>query len=152
MLVKPPLEELLPHVENRYTLAITIAKRTRQLVSGAQPMAESESPNLVTLACEELAADKIAAVPQIVDPVVPLRPEVEEERLRAEREAEESARALNDLQLMGEDYAKDSPKSDLAAAIAADLEKSLEAAETEEVELTGEESEDESGELPPLEE
>lgn len=98
MLVKPPLEELLPHVENRYTLAIAVAKRTRQLVSGAQPMARSESPNLVTLACEELAAGQIVSVSERVDPVVPLRPEVEAERLAAQRAKEEAERgfSLND--------------------------------------------------------
>ena len=36
MLVKPPLERLLPKVENRYTLAILVAKRARQLVDGAE--------------------------------------------------------------------------------------------------------------------
>lgn len=102
MLVKPPLEDLMPHVENRYTLAITIAKRTRQLVSGAQPMAETESPNLVTLACEELAANQIAAIPEEVTPEIPLRPEViaaqeaarlaqtEEFRLSMQQESEEA--------------------------------------------------------------
>ncbi len=38
MLVKPPMENLLPKVDNRYTLAILVAKRARQLVDGALPL------------------------------------------------------------------------------------------------------------------
>lgn len=60
MLVYPELENLLPKVDNRYTLAITVAKRVRQLVNGAQPLIKSDTTNLVTMACEELASDRIA--------------------------------------------------------------------------------------------
>lgn len=91
MLVKPPMENLLPKTENRYTLAILAAKRTRQLVSGARPMAESETPNLVTLACEEIAAGKVVEVHDVVDPVVPLRPEIEAARLASKTEEEAEA-------------------------------------------------------------
>jgi len=80
MLVKPPLEQLLPKVESRYTLAMLVAKRTRQLVDGAQPMVETDSPNLVTVACEEIAQDKVVCCEGIFTPVVPLRPEIEEAR------------------------------------------------------------------------
>ncbi len=80
MLVKPPLEQLLPKVESRYTLAMLVAKRTRQLVDGAQPMVETDSPNLVTVACEEIAQDKVICVEGIFTPFVPLRPEIEEAR------------------------------------------------------------------------
>lgn len=83
MLVQPPIEKLLEKVDNRYSLTYVVARRARQLVSGANPMAESESPNLVTLACEELAQDKVVAVPRIVEPHVPLRPEVEAARKQA---------------------------------------------------------------------
>jgi hypothetical protein len=57
-----------------------VAKRTRQLVDGAQPMVETESPNLVTVACEEIAQDKVICVEGIFTPFVPLRPEIEEAR------------------------------------------------------------------------
>ena len=80
MLVKPPLEQLLPKVESRYTLAMLVAKRTRQLVDGAQPMVVTDSPNLVTVACEEIAQDKVVCCEGIFTPVVPLRPEIEEAR------------------------------------------------------------------------
>ncbi|MGI6334354.1 MAG: DNA-directed RNA polymerase subunit omega [Saccharofermentanales bacterium] len=90
MLINPPLEKLLPKVDNRYTLAMLIAKRARQLVDGAQPMMKSDSPNNVTVACEELAAGRIACYYGLADPYIPLRPEVEAARMAA-RNAEEQA-------------------------------------------------------------
>ncbi len=91
MLIKPPIEQLLPKVESRYTLAMLVAKRTRQLVDGAQPMAEADSPNLVTMACEEIAHDKVVGVPGLLNPVVPLRPEIEEARRMAREMAANQA-------------------------------------------------------------
>lgn len=91
MLVKPPIEELLPKADSRYTLAMLVAKRTRQLVDGAQPMVPEDTPNLVTLACEEIMADKVVGVPGIHTPFVPLRPEIEEARRLAKELAENQA-------------------------------------------------------------
>lgn len=98
MLVKPELEKVLPKVDNRYTLAVVIAKRVRQLVDGALPLVESESPNLVTIACEELAAEKIVCVKGQVKPYIPLKPEIEAARLaaRAEEEQAHMADAVKD--------------------------------------------------------
>lgn len=93
MLVKPPLEKLLPKVDNRYTLAILVAKRVRQLVDGAQPLLESDTPNLVTLACEELASNRISLVKGQVNPFVPLRPEIEAARLAARTAAAHASMA-----------------------------------------------------------
>ena len=86
MLVKPTMEKLLKKVSSRYILTILAAKRARQLVNGAQPLAESDTPNYVTNACEEIAAGKVVPVRGIVNVTVPLRPEVEAERLREEME------------------------------------------------------------------
>lgn len=94
MLVQPPIEELLPKAESRYTLAMLVAKRTRQLVDGAQPMVPETTPNLVTLACEEIVAGKVIGIPGLHNPFVPLRPEIEEAR-RAARELAESQAALD---------------------------------------------------------
>lgn len=93
MLVKPTLEKLLPKVENRYTLAILVAKRARQLVDGAMPLLESESPNLVTLACEELASNRISCVKGHLNPYIPLRPEIEAARLAARTAATHASMA-----------------------------------------------------------
>jgi len=91
MLVKPPIEDLLPKADSRYTLAMLVAKRTRQLVDGAQPMVPEDTPNLVTLACEEIMADKVVGIPGIHSPYVPLRPEIEEARRLAKELAENQA-------------------------------------------------------------
>lgn len=93
MLVKPPLEKLLPKVDNRYTLAILIAKRVRQLVDGAMPLLDSDTPNLVTLACEELASNRISCAKGQVNPYVPLRPEIEAARLAARTAASHASMA-----------------------------------------------------------
>ena len=90
MLVRPELEKLLPKVDNRYTLSVLIAKRVRQLVDGAQQLQQSDSPNLVTIACEELAHDKVACIRGQLRPYIPLKPEIEAARIAA-RAAEEQA-------------------------------------------------------------
>lgn len=87
MLVKPPMEKLLTKADNRYTLAILVAKRARQLVDGAQPLTESDSPNLVTVACEEIAADTVRIVHGHFSPHIPLRPEIEAARMAARNAA-----------------------------------------------------------------
>jgi len=94
MLVQPPIEDLLPKAESRYSLAMLVAKRTRQLVDGAEPMVPETTPNLVTLACEEIVAGKVVGIPGIHTPVVPLRPEIEEAR-RLAKELAESQAALD---------------------------------------------------------
>jgi DNA-directed RNA polymerase omega subunit len=93
MLVRPPLEQLLPKVDNRYTLAILVAKRARQLVNGGMPLIRTQSPNYVTIACEELGKDRIQCVKGIVSPYVPLRPEVEAARLAAKNAAAQASMA-----------------------------------------------------------
>jgi DNA-directed RNA polymerase subunit omega len=91
MLVKPTLESLLKKVDSRYTLSVVAAKRARQLVNGAQPLANSDTPNFVTTACEEIKAMRIIPMKGILDVYIPLRPEVAAERLAA-KTALENAR------------------------------------------------------------
>lgn len=93
MLVYPKMEKLLPKAENRYTLAILVAKRARQLVDGARPLVDSDSPNLVTVACEELAADKFRGVKGIKTVYIPLRPEIEAARFAARTAADQASMA-----------------------------------------------------------
>lgn len=97
MLVKPTMESLLKKVSSRYVLTILAAKRARQLVDGAQPMAKSETPNFVTTACEEIAAGKVLPIKGIHHVHVPLRPEVEADRLREEIE-KRNARYREDME------------------------------------------------------
>jgi len=88
MLVKPNLENLLEKVGNRYTLSILAAKRARQLVDGALPLAKSDTPNNVTTACEEISNYRVFSTKGHVDVHVPLRPEILAERLAAKAELE----------------------------------------------------------------
>ena len=93
MLVYPKMEDLLPKAENRYTLAILVAKRARQLVDGARHMVDSDSPNLVTVACEELAGGQFFGVKGIRNVYIPLRPEIEAARFAARAAAEQASMA-----------------------------------------------------------
>jgi len=95
MLVKPQIEQLLPHVDNRYSLAILVAKRARQLVEGAQPLVDTDSPNNVSIACQELDEYQIQSVKGIKDFYIPIRPEIEAARLEKMRMAENEAAVEN---------------------------------------------------------
>lgn len=112
MLVDPSVEELLPKAECRYSLCMLVAKRARQLVDGAQPMVEDPTPSYVTLACKEVAADKVVGVEGQHTPYVPLRPEIEEARRLAKEAAENQARleaeqAMENQENAGEESAED---------------------------------------------
>ena len=112
MLVDPSVEELLPKAECRYSLCMLVAKRARQLVDGAQPMVDDPTPSYVTLACKEVAADKVVGVEGQHTPYVPLRPEIEEARRLAKEAAENQARmdaeqALENAAAEGEGAASD---------------------------------------------
>ena len=151
MLVEPKMEDLLPKAENRYTLAILVAKRTRQLVDGAKPLIDSDSPNLVTLACEELDADRFKGIKGIHNVYIPLRPEIEAARMAARAAAEQAslAEAIResvetaagearptiaspDANLFVTEINENLAKGAETASAEAEQEKSAETAETEE--------------------
>ena len=58
-MIKPPLEELLDRVNNKYALVIIASKRARQLKDGALPMVDIDSANAVSVALEEIATGKV---------------------------------------------------------------------------------------------
>jgi DNA-directed RNA polymerase subunit omega len=62
-------DRLEEKVGNKYSLVIVTAKRARQLKEGAMPMVESTSENVLSMAMDEVAVDKII-------PIAP--PDVEE--------------------------------------------------------------------------
>lgn len=142
MLVKPPMEKLLPKVENRYVLAILVAKRARQLVNGAQPLSQSDSPNLVTVACEELGADKIACVKGHVNPYIPLRPEIEAARLAAQAAAEQASTADAIREELDKVASRPAPDADDAALIGEALMKKEPVAESDDEESAQAEADD----------
>lgn len=59
MIVEPSVPELLHYAENRYALVIMTAKRARELAAGAEPKIEEEGEKPVTIAAEEIAAQKV---------------------------------------------------------------------------------------------
>lgn len=59
MMNQPPLDVLRDRVDSRYTLAVTVAKRARQLLEGSQPLIEPTSTKPVTIALQELAEGKL---------------------------------------------------------------------------------------------
>ncbi len=60
-MIYPPLSSLTTKAENKYTLVIEVAKRARQLVSGATPLidVESESEKPVSIAVREVNEDLV---------------------------------------------------------------------------------------------
>lgn len=108
MLVKPTLDELLPRTENRYTLSVLVAKRARQLMNGALPMLESDTPNMVTLGCEEIAIGEVVSIPGKHEVEIPLRPEVIEARRLAAAAKEDGAR----LEILHDDRLVEVPMAD----------------------------------------
>lgn len=100
MLTKPSIESLLPKVDSRYTLAILVAKRARQIVTGGLLLVSCDSPNTVTQACEELAGDRLTYVRGDVSVFVPLRPEILAARLQAQ---DPEARMNDIIDDLGED-------------------------------------------------
>lgn len=58
-MIHPSLNDLLEHVDNKYSLAILGAKRAREIVDGSDPLVDSKSSKPVTIAFEEIAQKKI---------------------------------------------------------------------------------------------
>ena len=58
-MIKPSLDYLVKKVDNKYTLVVLAAKRAREIMSGSKPLVDVQSNKPVTIALEELAANKI---------------------------------------------------------------------------------------------
>jgi DNA-directed RNA polymerase subunit omega len=59
MMNQPPLDLLRERVDSRYTLVVLAAKRARQLLEGAKPLADCDSDRPVTIALGEIADDRV---------------------------------------------------------------------------------------------
>lgn len=62
MIVKPTVNELLKHAENRYALVIAASKRAREIAKGDEPLTQTEDKSPVTIAAEEIADEKVFIV------------------------------------------------------------------------------------------
>lgn len=58
-MIDPPINELVKKTGSRYQLVIETAKRARQLVDGAPPLADAESDKEVSIAIEEIYENKL---------------------------------------------------------------------------------------------
>lgn len=105
MLVDPPNEKLLEKVSCSYELAVLVAQRARALVDGAQPLVDKKAANFVSLACQEVAADKVVSVPgdhkdTMFQPIT--RERREREAAARRKKAEEEQQQYE--KLMGEEF------------------------------------------------
>lgn len=109
MLTDPSIEKLKAKTASPYDLAVLVSKRARELTDGAQPMVDdTDAANVVSLACREVAADKIVAVEGDVsgDVVIPI---TREERIRRIEEEKTRQRLLEEerLERSGIDLSQD---------------------------------------------
>ncbi|MBQ9757905.1 MAG: DNA-directed RNA polymerase subunit omega [Clostridia bacterium] len=61
-MIYPPITELVKKTGSRYALVIETAKRTRQLVDGAERLSNVETFKDVTVAVNEIFEGKVEAV------------------------------------------------------------------------------------------
>lgn len=54
MMIDPPIGELLDKVDCRYTLAVEVSRRARQLVAGAQPLIDTKETKPLIIAIDEV--------------------------------------------------------------------------------------------------
>ena len=59
-MIYPSLDLLLSKVDSKYTLVVLTARRAREVVAGDTVMVNSKSNKAVTIALEEIGADKVS--------------------------------------------------------------------------------------------
>lgn len=59
MLIKPTLESLMTKVDSKYTLVTLAAKRARELTDGDEPLVDTDTQKVVSIAMEEIDQGKI---------------------------------------------------------------------------------------------
>ena len=59
MIVKPIVNDLLNHAENRFALVIATSKRAREISKGDKPLTEVNEESPVTLAANEINEGKV---------------------------------------------------------------------------------------------
>lgn len=58
-MIHPSLDHLLKKVDSKYTLVVLTAKRAREIVGGDRILVSSKSNKAVTVALEEVGANKV---------------------------------------------------------------------------------------------
>ena len=62
MIVKPTVNELLDHAENRFALVIATSKRARQIANGDKKQTNADEESPVTLAANEINEGKVEII------------------------------------------------------------------------------------------
>ena len=138
MLTEPSIEKLKEKSASPYDLAVLVSKRARELTDGAQPMIDdTNAANVVSLACSEVAADKVVAVKGDVEDeaVIPI---TREEKIRRREEAENRRKMLEE-----ERAERMSVANGLNSKGLDDLMEALAGGESEEEEIVADLGEDE---------
>ncbi len=138
MLTEPSIEKLKEKSASPYDLAVLVSKRARELTDGAQPMIDdANAANVVSLACSEIAADKVVAVKGDVEDeaVIPI---TREEKIRRREEAENRRKMLEE-----ERAERMSVSGGLNSKGLDDLMEALAGGESEEEEIVADLGEDE---------
>ena len=58
-MIYPSLDHLLKKVDSKYTLVVLTARRARKVVAGDRVLVNSKSNKAVTIALEEIGANKV---------------------------------------------------------------------------------------------
>lgn len=58
-MLNPSFRELAEKGDSRYTLSMLVSKRARQIIEGDKPLVETDSNKPVSIALEEVMADKV---------------------------------------------------------------------------------------------
>lgn len=58
-MIYPSLDHLLKKVDSKYTLVVLTSRRAREIVAGDSLLVASKSNKAVTIALEEIGADKV---------------------------------------------------------------------------------------------
>lgn len=62
MIVKPTVNDLLKHAENRFALVIATSKRARQIANGDEKLIETDEASPVTIAANEINEGSVQIV------------------------------------------------------------------------------------------
>ena len=84
MIVKPTVNELLDHAENRFALVIATSKRARQIAKGDEKLTDSNEESPVTLAANEINEGKVEIIEEASEEQ--LEEEIENEEEKSENE------------------------------------------------------------------
>ncbi len=90
MIVKPTVNELLEHAENRFALVIATSRRARQIANGDKKLTDVEEESPVTIAANEINEGKVFICEELEnEQESESETEIEEEKKEEQKEEEE---------------------------------------------------------------